>query len=75
MARHIPLPGARIAGSGPSGLEDDPISLGLRKLWAEVEREEVPDDFLDLLDQIDERRAASPDEQRPQPAARKGRVQ
>lgn len=36
---------------------DDPISMGLRRLWADVESEAVPDDFLDLLDQIDSRRA------------------
>ena len=36
---------------------DDPISMGLRRLWANVESEAVPDDFLNLLDQIDSRKA------------------
>ena len=32
---------------------DDPVSLGLRKLWQNAEREPVPVEFLDLLDAID----------------------
>ncbi|PZU45045.1 MAG: hypothetical protein DI568_14310 [Sphingomonas sp.] len=32
---------------------DDPVTLGLKQLWADLEKEEVPDEFLDLLDQID----------------------
>lgn len=32
---------------------NDPISLGLRKLWQNVEQEAVPAEFLDLLDAID----------------------
>lgn len=32
---------------------DDPVALGLRKLWQEVELEPVPDEFMDLLDAID----------------------
>jgi hypothetical protein len=31
----------------------DPVSLGLRKLWHELENEPVPAEFLDLLDAID----------------------
>ncbi len=31
----------------------DAISAGLRKLWAEVEDEPVPDDFMALLDKVD----------------------
>jgi hypothetical protein len=40
----------------------DPISLGLRKLWQNVEQEQVPAEFLDLLDAID---AASADDELP----------
>ena len=32
---------------------DDPVSMGLRKLWKDVEKEPIPDEFLALLDQID----------------------
>jgi hypothetical protein len=32
---------------------DDPVSLGLRKLWENVEKEPVPDAMLALLDAID----------------------
>jgi len=35
---------------------DDQISAGLRQLWAVVEQEPLPDEFLDLLDAIDKRR-------------------
>lgn len=52
------------SGRGGPRAASDPIALGLRRLWSEVEKEAVPDDFLDLLDQIDERRsheATSPD--------------
>ena len=31
----------------------DPVSLGLRKLWHELENEPIPAEFLDLLDAID----------------------
>jgi hypothetical protein len=31
----------------------DPIASGLRQLWADVEREPVPEEFLDMLDRID----------------------
>lgn len=31
----------------------DPVALGLRSLWRNAEQEALPDDFLDLLDQID----------------------
>lgn len=50
---------------------EDPIVMGLRRLWSEVESEGVPDDFLDLLDQIDSRRAeAEPEDAGPEdPAA------
>ncbi len=32
----------------------DPISAGLRALWASLEDEPVPDDFLALLDRMDD---------------------
>ena len=38
---------------------NDPVSLGLRKLWQNVEQENVPMEMLDLLDAID---AASRDD-------------
>lgn len=37
----------------------DPVSLGLRKLWQDVEKEPVPDEFLALLDEIDAAQASS----------------
>lgn len=37
----------------------DPISAGLKALWANVEKEPVPDEFLALLDRIDAARASS----------------
>lgn len=36
----------------------DPVSLGLRKLWQDVENEPVPAAFLALLDAIDAARSA-----------------
>lgn len=45
---------------------NDPISLGLRKLWQKFEQEAVPAEFLDLLDAID---AASSAEAEPADAA------
>lgn len=35
---------------------DDPVAAGLRRLWSDVEAEPVPDEFLRLLDAIDEAR-------------------
>lgn len=47
----------------------DPVSLGLRKLWHELENEPVPAEFLDLLDAIDASRtnAATPTSDDPTP--------
>lgn len=50
--RPFPDGAAPVRGGG----QKDPIALGLRRLWAGVEQEDVPDDFLRLLDQIDESR-------------------
>jgi len=36
---------------------DDPIGAGLRQLLASVSEEPVPDEFLELLDSLDARRA------------------
>lgn len=33
--------------------QPDPIADGLRKLWENVEKEPVPNEFLDILDRID----------------------
>jgi hypothetical protein len=38
---------------------EDPVSLGLRKLWEHVEKEPVPDSMLSLLDAIDAARNSS----------------
>lgn len=38
---------------------EDPVSLGLRKLWEHVEKEPVPDSMLALLDAIDAARSNS----------------
>ncbi|WP_439534060.1 NepR family anti-sigma factor [Polymorphobacter sp.] len=40
----------------------DVISTGLRQLWADVENEPVPDEFLKMLDSIDAVRRDRPDE-------------
>ena len=53
---HKPPPGVP-ASRATARKAEDPIAMGLRRLWADVESEAVPDDFLDLLDQIDSRRA------------------
>ena len=57
MANDLTPPSPRPAGRDPRKVASDPIALGLRRLWADVEKEAVPDDFLNLLDRIDERRA------------------
>lgn len=54
---HPPLPAAK-SGRRNSRYAQDPVSLGLRKLWHELENEPVPAEFLDLLDAIDAARAA-----------------
>lgn len=43
-----PLAGRRVGRK-----VQDPVSLGLRKLWEHVEKEPVPDAMLALLDAID----------------------
>ncbi len=45
--------GIRTAGRNPGVNKPDPIAEGLRKLWENVEKEPVPDEFLDILDRID----------------------
>lgn len=40
----------------------DPVSLGLRKLWQDVEKEPIPDEFLALLDAIDSAKAPTSDD-------------
>lgn len=53
--------GAGRTRPGRRRLADDPVAAGLRRLWADVEAEPVPDSFLDLLDRFDsQRRAAGP---------------
>jgi hypothetical protein len=63
---HPPLAAAK-SGRRSSRYAQDPVSLGLRKLWHELENEPVPAEFLDLLDAIDAARAApatpSPDDE------------
>lgn len=43
---------ARMPAARPRAT-DDPVAAGLRRLWADLESEPVPDSFLDLLDRID----------------------
>jgi hypothetical protein len=48
----------------------DPISAGLRALWASLENDPVPEEFLSLLERIDaEREAASGTVLREEPEA------
>jgi hypothetical protein len=42
-----------VPGRRNSRYAQDPVSMGLRKLWQDVEMEPVPDEFLALLDAID----------------------
>ena len=53
---HKPPPGVP-ASRATDRKYEYPNAMGLRRLWADLESEAVPDDFLDLLDQIDSRRA------------------
>lgn len=41
------------ADQRPAEAAPDPISAGLKALWAAMENEPVPDEFLALLDRID----------------------
>jgi hypothetical protein len=41
------------------GGRPDLVSDALRQLWASTERDEVPADFLELLDRLDEARAST----------------
>lgn len=51
------------AALGPAGrppgnmrqVASDPVTSGLRRMFAEIEDEPIPDDFLRLLDEIDVR--------------------
>ncbi|GGI76201.1 hypothetical protein GCM10007973_11250 [Polymorphobacter multimanifer] len=65
--------GLPLRGAGPPRrgrrVGDDPVSLGLRKLWQDVERESVPDEFFDLLDAIDAVRKSSESPPSNEPAA------
>lgn len=47
------LDAAAVSKRRTSRYTSDPISLGLRKLWQNVEQEPVPAELLDLLDAID----------------------
>ena len=55
--RSVPVAGSR---RRTSRYTNDPVSLGLRKLWQNVEQEAVPAEFLDLLDAIDAASAGDP---------------
>jgi hypothetical protein len=52
-----------------SDLNDDPIVLGLKRLYDSVLEEAVPDDFMDILGQIDATLAQSHHETAPKTAA------
>lgn len=41
----------------PLGVAFDPIAAALRQMHDKVSQEDIPDDFLRLLDEIDERAA------------------
>jgi hypothetical protein len=43
----------------PRGGRPDLVSDALRQLWASAEHDPVPDDFLALLDRLDEARASA----------------
>jgi hypothetical protein len=51
-----------VPGRRNSRYAHDPVSLGLRKLWQDVEKEPVPDEFLALLDAIDAAKPQTPDD-------------
>jgi hypothetical protein len=53
MTNKNDAPGSKPAPRRRRAQGADAISAGLRQLWAEVEQEPVPDEFLDLLDRID----------------------
>ena len=65
-SEHKPTPPPLAPAPAARGRRDnDPITMGLRRLWADVESEEVPVDFLNLLDEIDSKRTGAgggPDE-------------
>ncbi|MFN7177308.1 MAG: NepR family anti-sigma factor [Thermaurantiacus sp.] len=54
MAESKDKRGAPSGATRPRRAADDPVAAGLKRLWADVEAEPVPDDFLRLLDAIDE---------------------
>jgi hypothetical protein len=56
-----PLPPIDTPNDVTPDLNDDPIVAGLRTLYREVLLEPVPDDFSDLLAQIDAALEAAPD--------------
>jgi Anti-sigma factor NepR len=53
-------------------LIDDPIVLGLKRLYDSVLEEAVPDDFMDLLGQIDAELAQHVDDDAPKDADEPG---
>lgn len=70
-----PMQAVTIGTGKPAGVRRharqmaDPISAGLKALWADIEKEPVPDDFLALLDEIDAARAEGNNEPREEPAS------
>ena len=50
-----PEPVRRSRGLGEVRLRQDALGLGLRKLFDEVVNEGVPDEFLDILREADDR--------------------
>lgn len=57
MTQEKKPPGSGRGGRRSPGARPDPIGTGLRQLWTDVENEPVPDDFLNLLDAIDQQRS------------------
>lgn len=58
MARKSTGPGGHKGKSNRIGLAFDPIAAALKQMHDEVASESIPDDFLRLLDEIDERAAS-----------------
>lgn len=51
--------GRRMDGKSRPELKFDPIEAALRQLHESFAQEDIPDDFLDLLDQLDDDGAAA----------------
>jgi hypothetical protein len=57
----------------PGDGKADKVSEALRQLWASAEADPVPDDFFDLLDQLDARRGSGTPNQSTEPTGKAGK--